>query len=172
MSTFYWVSGQLTEVHRFINVPMRWCEQYPARERRELWIGTTEGRDVKIVIHSRFLPARRGHDVSTLLLGDLPVGLFNRSTGEGINFVRIDPPLLWRRCDAVVVAGAAAVGIAAYALSSWSWLLAGMPAAVVYGAGAFGLRLLWRWVVRAQVDRVLDREASVVNARSKLRRVK
>ena len=38
MRTFHWVSGELTEVQRFINVPMRWCEQYPARERRELWI--------------------------------------------------------------------------------------------------------------------------------------
>lgn len=36
MRTFYWVSGELTEAQRFINVPMRWCEQYPARERREV----------------------------------------------------------------------------------------------------------------------------------------
>lgn len=108
MRTFYWVSGELTEVQRFINVPMRWCEQYPARERRELWVSTPEGQDVKIVVHSRYLPARRGHDVDALLLGDELVGLFNRSTGEGINFVRTDPPLLWRRCDAAVVVGAPA----------------------------------------------------------------
>jgi hypothetical protein len=31
MRTFHWVSGELTEVQRFINVPMRLCEQYPAR---------------------------------------------------------------------------------------------------------------------------------------------
>ena len=43
MRTFYWVSGELTEAQRFINVPMRWCEQYPARERRELWIKDREG---------------------------------------------------------------------------------------------------------------------------------
>ena len=43
MRTFWWVGGQLTEVQRFINVPIRWCEQYPARERRELWITTSEG---------------------------------------------------------------------------------------------------------------------------------
>ncbi len=30
MSKFLWVSGQLAEVQRFINVPMRWCEQYPS----------------------------------------------------------------------------------------------------------------------------------------------
>lgn len=172
MPTYWWVSGELVEVQRYINVPMRWCEQYPARERRELWVATMEGRDVKIVVHSRYLPARRGHDVSALLLGDLPVGLFNRSTGEGINFVRTDPSLLWRQCDALVVAGAAVVGLVGYALSSWPWMLAGVPAAALYGAGAFGLRLLWRCVVRARVDRTLDREANAINARSKLRRVK
>jgi len=35
MRTFHWVSGELTEVQRFINVPMRWCEQLPAREWRD-----------------------------------------------------------------------------------------------------------------------------------------
>jgi hypothetical protein len=62
MRSFQWVSGELTEVQRFINVPMRWCEQYPARERRELWIKAIAGSDVKLVVHTRFLPARRGHD--------------------------------------------------------------------------------------------------------------
>lgn len=172
MPTFWWVSGELVEVQRYINVPMRWCEQYPARERRELWVTTMEGRDVKIIIHSRYLPARRAHHVSALLLGNLPVGLFNRSTGGGINFVRTDPPLLWRRCDAVVVVGIAVVGIVGYALSSLPWMLASVPAAPLSGVGVFGLRLLRRWVVRAQVDRVLGREVSAANARSKLRRVK
>lgn len=172
MPTYWWVSGELVEVQRYINVPMRWCEQYPARERRELWIATTEGRDIKIVVHSRHLPARRGHHVSALLLGNLPVGLFNWSTGDGINFVHTDPPLLWRRRDAVVIVGIAVVGIVGYGLFSWPWMLAGVPAAALSGVGVFGLRLLWRWVVRAQVDRVLDREANAANARSKLRRVK
>lgn len=34
MRDFRWVCGQVAEVQRFINVPRRWCEQYPARERR------------------------------------------------------------------------------------------------------------------------------------------
>ncbi len=45
MSKFLWVSGQLAEVQRFVNVPMRWCELYPARERRQLWGTTADGRD-------------------------------------------------------------------------------------------------------------------------------
>lgn len=92
MRWFHWVSGELTEVRRFINVPMRWCEQYPARERRELWIKDHEGPDIKLAVHTSFLPARRGHDVDALLFGDLPVGLFNCSTGDQINFLRTDPP--------------------------------------------------------------------------------
>ncbi len=96
MGSFHSVSGALTEVQRFFNVPMRWCEQYPARERRELWIKAVDGPDIKLVVHTRFLPARRGHDLDVLLFGDLPAGLFNRSTGNRINFVQADPPLLWR----------------------------------------------------------------------------
>lgn len=172
MRTFYWVSGELTEVQRFINVPMRWCEQYPARERRELWVSTPEGQDVKIVVHSRYLPARRGHDVDALLLGDVLVGLFNRSTGESINFVRTDPPLLWRRCDAAVVVGVPVACVASYMLSSWPWLLAGVPAAVLYGATVLCARVLRRWWVRAQVDSALRRVTSAADARARLRRVK
>ncbi|WP_295641343.1 hypothetical protein [uncultured Methylibium sp.] len=172
MRTFYWVSGELTEVQRFINVPMRWCEQYPARERRELWVSTPEGQDVKIVVHSRYLPARRGHGVDALLLGDVLVGLFNRSTGAGINFVRTDPPLLWRRCDAAVVVGAPVACVASYMLSSWPWLLAGVPAALLYGATVLCARLLRRWWVRAQVDSALRRMTSAADARARLRRVK
>ncbi len=67
MSTFFWVKGQVTDVHRFINVPMRWCEQYPARERRELWIARSQGDEMKLVVHTRFMPARRGHQVLVVL---------------------------------------------------------------------------------------------------------
>lgn len=172
MRKFYWVSGELTEAQRFINVPMRWCEQSPARERRELWISTPEGQDVKIVVHSRYLPARRGHGVDALLLGDVLVGLFNRSTGEGINFVRTDPPLLWRRCDAAVLAGAPVACVASYMLSAWPWLLAGVPATVLYGATVLCTRVLRRCWVRAQVDSALRRMTSAADARARLRRVK
>ena len=103
MSAYGWICGELTEVQRFI-IPMRWCEQYPARERRELWITTDDRQDVKLVVHTRFMPARRGHRVAALLRGDDLLALLNITTGEGINFVRSDPPLLWGRRD-----GAAAV---------------------------------------------------------------
>lgn len=142
MRTFQWVSGELTEVQRFINVPMRWCEQYPARERRELWIKTIDGPDVKLVVHSRFLPARRGHDVDALLFGDLPVGLFNHNTGDQINFLRTDPPLLWRRCDAAWIVGVTFLCVSGSALLSWPWLLVGVPAVALRTVLVVGVRML------------------------------
>lgn len=172
MRTFHWVSGELTEVQRFINVPMRWCEQYPARERRELWIKAVDGPDIKLVVHTRFLPARRGHDVDALLFGDLPVGLFNHSTGDQINFVRTDPPLLWRRCDAAWIADVTAASVTSFALLSWPWMLVGVPAVVLRTALAVSLRMLRRRSIRAKGDAALAVAARAAQPRPRLRRVK
>jgi hypothetical protein len=172
MRTFHWVSGELTEVQRFINVPMRWCEQYPARERRELWIKEIDGPDVKLVVHTRFLPARRGHDVDALLFGDLPVGLFNHSTGDQINFVRTDAPLLWRRCDAAWIVGVTATSVTAFAMLSWPWLLVGVPVVAMRTGLAVGFRMLWRRSVRTKVDAALTMTARAAQPRRMLRRVK
>lgn len=172
MRKFYWVSGELTEAQRFINVPMRWCEQYPARERRELWIKDREGPDIKLTVHTRFLPARRGHDVDALLFGDLPVGLFNHSTGDRINFLRTDPPLLWRRCDAALIAGVTVACVAGFALLSWPWLLVGAPAVVLRTVLAVSVRMFWRCSIRARVDAALAAAACAAQPRPRLRRVK
>src|SRR6218665_1210028 len=99
MSKFWYVTGELTEVQRYINVPMRWCEQYPARERREFWLARTDGIDqeVKLVVHSRSMPARRGQEVWVLLLGERAVVLVTRSPARGVNSTAAAPPLLLRR---------------------------------------------------------------------------
>lgn len=104
MCKFYVVSGRVTEAHRFINVPLRWAEEYPARERREFWVATAEGQEVKLVVHSRQMPARVGHKVDVLLLDGRVVGLNNAVTGRQVNFIRVDPPLVWRRLDSLWVA--------------------------------------------------------------------
>lgn len=116
MRDFRWVSGQVAEVQRYINVPRRWCEQYPARERRELWITADQGPEFKFVVHTTLMPARRGHRVLALLLDQELVALHNLQTGESINYLRSDPPLLWRRCEAVIAVLATAAGIAAFAV--------------------------------------------------------
>ena len=172
MRSFHWVSGELTEVQRFINVPMRWCEQYPARERRELWIRTDAGSELKFVVHTRYLPARRGHRVAVLVGSREAVALLNVTTGEGVNFVRADPPLLWRRSDAVRAA------LALFALLAASfWLdqpgalvsITGLPVAVLLLVLG---RLVRRWFLRRAIAAALNAANSPRQLRSQWRRVK
>lgn len=141
MRKFWSVSGQLVEVQRYINVPMRWCEQYPARERRELWVSTTNGNDIKLIVHSREMPARRGHQVTALLLGERLVGICNVSTGRQVNYLRADPPLLWRRCDAAAVVALTFACIAALAFQAWLTLLVSAPVAMLYAPLIVAARL-------------------------------
>jgi hypothetical protein len=172
MRKFWSVSGQLVEVHRYVNVPMRWCEQYPARERRELWVSAANGQDVKLIVHSREMPARRGHQVTALLLGERLVGVYNASTEKQVNYVRADPPLLWRRCDAAVVAALSIASIAGYVFAAWPALLVSAPMAVLYAPLMVAVRLAWRCRIRLQVDRALGAVKGHEVAQPFLRRVK
>jgi hypothetical protein len=116
MRNFRWVSGQVAEVQRFINVPRSWCEQHPTRERPELWITADQGQEFKFVVHTTLMPARRGHRVLALLMGRELVALRNSQTGEAVNYLCSDPPLLWRRCEAVMAMLALVGGIAAFSM--------------------------------------------------------
>ena len=172
MRKFWSVSGQLVEVQRYINVPMRWCEQYPARERRELWVSTTSGHDIKLIVHSREMPARRGHHVTALLLGELLVGICNVSTGRQVNYLRTDPPLLWRRCEAAAVAALSIAGFAAFAFLAWPAMLVGVPMSLLYVPLMVAARLAWQCRTRVQVDRALEIVKGREVAQPFLRRVK
>lgn len=147
MRKFWYITGELAEVQRYINVPMRRCEQYPARERREFWIAADDGRDIKLVVHSRVMPARRGHQVNVLLLGDWVVGLANLTTGRQVNFVSEDPPLLLRKCDALAVLGILTGGLA----TAFAWdvrsLVLTVPVVLVY----LPLRVLGRWLATCRL---------------------
>jgi len=155
MRDFRWVSGQVAEVQRFINVPRRWCEQYPARERRELWITADQGPEFKFVVHTTLMPARRGHRVMALLLGHELVALHNLQTDESVNYLRSDPPLLWRRCEAVAAVLAAVGGIAAFALAGGVVPLGAVVATLIGAPGAVSLRLLRQFLARRAIDRAL-----------------
>ena len=150
---------------------MRWCEKYPARERRELWVSAANGQDVKLIVHSREMPARRYHRVTALLLGERLVGGY-ASTGKRVNYVRTDPLLLWRRCDAAAVAALSISSIAGFVLSAWPVLLVGAPMARLYAPWTVAARLAWRCRTRAQVDRALDIVKGREVERPLLRRVK
>lgn len=153
MRDFRWVSGQVAEVQRFINVPRRWCEQYPARERRELWITADQGPEFKFVVHTTLMPARRGHRVLALLMGRELVALQNLQTGESVNYLRSDSPLLWRRCEAVAAVLATVGGITAFAVAGGVAPLALTAATLIGAPGAVAMR----WLARSLAQRATDR---------------
>ena len=149
-------SGRLVEVHRYVNVPMRWCEQHPARERRELWIATRDGEEFKLVAHARSMPARRGHEVAAVLMGDHLNGLFNLSTGERMNCLRADPPLLWRRCDSGLVVAFVAAGLASLALTEPATTLLMGLAGICLVPSIVLARWVRRWRAVRRVDDALN----------------
>ena len=153
MRDFRWVCGQVTEVQRFINVPRRWCEQYPARERRELWITADQGLEFKFVVHTSLMPARRGHRVLVLLMGRELVALQNLQTEGSVNYLRSDPPPLWRRCEAVAAALAGVGGIVAFAVVGGVAPLAVAAATLIGAPGAVAMR----WLARRLAQRATDR---------------
>ena len=153
MRDFQWVCGQVVEVQRFINVPRRWCDQYPARERRELWLTADQGPEFKFVVHTTLMPARRGHRVLALLMGRELVALHNLQTGESVNYLRSDPPLLLRRCEAMIAVLTAAAGIAAFAVVGGVVPL-GVVSATLIGAP---VTMLTRGIRRKLRQRATDR---------------
>lgn len=147
------VFGSVVETQRFINVPMRLGERYLARERREVWLCGPDGRESKWIIHTRVLPARRGHRVFLLVRRQWVVGLVNASTGADVNYPRVDPPFLLRGFDLFALVGAAialpiSLGVAGFVLL--------LPSGVVYLTLAVFTRVLWRWHLRGQVDKAID----------------
>jgi hypothetical protein len=151
---------------------MRWCEQHPARERRELWIRSTWGMEVKLVAHARVMPARRGHQVLTLVHRKQLVGLRKLSTGAQVNFVRSDPPLLLRRSDGLAVL---MVSIAA----GLSWIV-GSPGVGAMATLTMGLlppvliASCWhaRRSLAAEVERAFESAQRQLDGRALLRLVK
>lgn len=176
MRDFRWVCGQVAEVQRFINVPRRWCEQYPARERRELWITADQGPEFKFVVHTSLMPARRGHRVLALLMGSELVALHNLQTGESVNYLRSDPPQLWRRCEAVAAVLAGVGGIAAFVVVGGVVPLGVVAASVIGALGAVAMRWLVRSLAKRATDRALmeavRQAAAPAPNRPTLRRVK
>jgi hypothetical protein len=146
------VSGTIVETQRFINVPLRVWERYLARERREVWLREADGQECKWIIHTRVLPARRGHRVVLLLRGDWVVGLFNASTGADVNYPCADPPFLLCGVDLLAVL-ALSIGPPAWLRDAGFALLP--PAIALYFIFAVCARTLSRWRLRRQVDKTL-----------------
>ena len=172
MRRFTWVVGRVAEVQRFINVPVRWCEQYPARERRELWVSTAEGEEFKLVVHSKLMPARRGHQVIALLLGGQLVALLNLVTGEQVTYLRSDPPLLWRRCEGVAAKAAVAGGAMGFATTGGPVPLLMALAAAMAVPGLVIARWASRVRARIAAESAMREARRQATPRLALRRVK
>lgn len=160
MYKFDVVSGRVTEAHRFINVPLRWAEEYPARERREIWVATPDGQEIKLVVHSRQMPARVGHQVVVLLLDGRVVGLRNIATGTQFNFMRVDPPLMWRRSDSLLMALILLASFIALLFGSVAAPFAGLVLVAVFPVLVLLRRIASRVRTRRKVDAALEEIAS------------
>ena len=96
--------GHITDLRRHVNVhhSARYRHLHGPGERYELWIQPPKGRECKFTVHSRTMPARRGHEVSVVLATYTPLtvlGLVNWSALDGANYVWTDSPPLLRERD-------------------------------------------------------------------------
>lgn len=156
MHEFKTLSGRLIEARRYLTRAARLRDHDPARERWELWLTTADGQEEKHVVASRLMPARSGHAVTLILLGDEPVGMFNLDAGYRVNFARADPALLLRPVDVAFVVFGALASILASAFTGPAIFVLAVPVLALYMPALAAVRLRNRSVLQRQVDRLLD----------------
>lgn len=125
----------------------------------ELWLRQDDGTERKFTIHTRTMPARRGHRVSLIAMMDTNplqvLGLFNGETLDAVNYMRSDPPSVLLGADFIVLALAFAVMAAK--LGDVGMVLF-VPAALTYLlVAAFG-RAIGQALSAKQVDYVIAQE--------------
>jgi len=116
------------------------------------------GDQRKFIIHSQVFAARKGHRVFLLLHHGGVVGLFNMTTMELTNYVRVSPPRIFCTRD-LLLASAASVG------AGVTWhrqvMVAGLPVWFI----AVAIRFIHRSFMRREVDNTLailrENESSV-----------
>jgi hypothetical protein len=91
--------GHIVDLRRHTNVHLYWRGRYGPAERYELWLRDPAGCEHQFTIHTRTLPARRGHEVALLTDAHAVRGIVNWSTGISVNYLRVDPPPLLRLRD-------------------------------------------------------------------------
>lgn len=129
MPVLHEMRGRVVDLRRHTNVHLYWRGRLGPTERYELWLRDTTGGEHQFIIHTRNMPARRGHDITLLVGADRVHGLINWSTGKSVNYVRADPPPLWRLRDLLAPPVLLAV------LSAWRGepgLLLFLPATLLY----------------------------------------
>jgi len=58
--------GHIVELRRHVNVHWRHLHPIAPTDRWELWLRAPDGTERKFTVHTREMPARRGHEVSLI----------------------------------------------------------------------------------------------------------
>lgn len=96
------IRGRIVDLRRHTNVHLYHRRPPGASDRYELWLRDDTGQEVQFTIHTRTMPARRGHEVTVIESaggGPPTVALINWTTLEAVNYAEIDPPRLLRGWD-------------------------------------------------------------------------
>jgi hypothetical protein len=156
LQTFH---GHLVDLRRHVNVHLRHLHPIAPTDRYELWLRAPDGIERKFTVHTREMPARRGHEVSLITTAHSRprvLALANWTTIDGVNYASSEPPGLVRVGDALWLA-AAFVGMTAWLEDAGMVLF--VPAAAVVLAGVAAVRWVARQRLAWRVDREIDLEA-------------
>jgi hypothetical protein len=156
LQTFH---GHLVDVRRHVNVHWRHLPPIAPTDRYELWLRAPDGTERKFTVHTREMPARRGHEVSlftTTHRRPRVLALANWTTIDGVNYARSEAPGLVRVGD-VLWLFAGFVGMTA-GLGDAGMVLF-VPAAAVVLAVVAAVRWATRRRLALRVDRAIDLEA-------------
>ncbi len=156
LQTFH---GHLVDLRRHVNVHWRHLHPFAPTDRYEPWLRAPDGTERKFTVHTREMPARRGHEVSLIATAHRRprvLALANWTTIDGVNYARSKPPGLVRVGDMLWLA-AGFVGMTAWLGDAGMVLFA--PAAAVVLAVASAVRWAARQRLAWRVDRAIDIDA-------------
>lgn len=156
LQTFH---GNLVDLRRHVNVHWRHLHPIAPTDRYELWLRAPDGTERKFTVHTREMPARRGHEVSLITTTHRRprvLALVSWTAIDGVNYARSEPPGLVRVGDVLWLA-AGFVGMTAW-LGDVGIVLF-VPVAAVVLAAAAAVRWLVRQRLAWRVDRAIDLES-------------
>jgi hypothetical protein len=92
LQTFH---GHVVDLRRHVNVHWRHLHPIAPTDRYELWLRAPDGTEHTFTVHTREMPARRGHEVSLITTAHRRrrvLALANWTTIDGVNHARSELP--------------------------------------------------------------------------------
>lgn len=89
-------AGRLVDLRRHVNVHWRHRHPIAPTDRYELWLRAPDGTERKFTVHTREMPARRGHELSLITTAHRRprvLAVANRTTIDGVNRGVVSTPL-------------------------------------------------------------------------------